>query len=109
MNWSATTAGLSRKTNSPYLWSWTDLYTAGKYVADHVYSRSAVDKQPGCVAILKSLVALDADVAARLGLEPAPEPVPNDLDRIAELLAAATAALGEATAMLKDMQRKEKP
>jgi lysozyme family protein len=58
--------GYLGKCNSPYLWSWTSEYGGGKYVADHVFSRTAVDPQPGCVALLKALAALDADVAARL-------------------------------------------
>lgn len=39
----------------PYLWSWTDQYISGKYIADFMYSTTAVDHQPGCVAILKCL------------------------------------------------------
>src|SRR5262245_53876096 len=58
--------GYLGKCNSPYLWSWTSEYSGGKYVADHVFSRTAVDAQAGCVAILKALAALDAGVAARL-------------------------------------------
>lgn len=40
---------------TPYLWSGTDKYKAGKYVADGKYSPTAVSKQPGCVVLLKSL------------------------------------------------------
>lgn len=42
---------------SPYVWSFTTLYKAGKYVADHVYDEDAVDKQCGTAAMLKALVA----------------------------------------------------
>jgi hypothetical protein len=58
--------GYLNKGNSPYLWSWTDLYHGGKYVADGVYRASAWDTQAGCVAMLKELAALDPSVAARL-------------------------------------------
>jgi lysozyme family protein len=58
--------GYLGKCNSPYLWSWTNEYSGGKYVADHVFSRTAFDVQAGCVAILKALAELDAGVAARL-------------------------------------------
>lgn len=58
--------GYLGKCNSPYLWSWTSEYSGGKYVADHVFSRTAIDVQAGCVAILKVLAELDAGVAARL-------------------------------------------
>ena len=40
---------------SPYLWSYTQFYTKGKYVADGKYDVSAVSKQPGVVAIMKAL------------------------------------------------------
>lgn len=50
--------GYFGKINSPYLWSYTNHYTAGKYIADHVYSSSAVSKQCGAAAILKTLVGM---------------------------------------------------
>lgn len=40
---------------SPYLWSGTTIYTRGKYVADGRFSKSAVDQQLGCAAILKRM------------------------------------------------------
>lgn len=49
------------KSNSPYLWAGTSNYTSGKYVADHVYSASAVDQQSGVMAVLKVLSDLDPD------------------------------------------------
>lgn len=42
--------------NSPYLWSFTDLYIAGKYVEDGKFDSSAIDQQPGCAAIIKMLI-----------------------------------------------------
>jgi lysozyme family protein len=41
--------------SSPYLWSYTDQYSKGKYVADGVWSATAVSKQQGCAAIMKCL------------------------------------------------------
>lgn len=38
---------------SPYIWAGTDQYTSGKYVADGVYSPTAVDTQLGCAGLLK--------------------------------------------------------
>ena len=38
--------------NSPYLWSFTNLYTKGKYVADGKYDSNAVSKQVGVAAVL---------------------------------------------------------
>lgn len=44
-----------KKVPSPYLWSFTQFYTKGKYVADGKYDMNAVSKQPGVVAIMKEL------------------------------------------------------
>ena len=41
---------------SPYLWSYSTIYTSGKYVADGKWSDTAVSKQCGGMAILKHLV-----------------------------------------------------
>lgn len=38
---------------SPYLWSFTNHYKAGKYVKDGVYSATAVSQQLGIAAIIK--------------------------------------------------------
>ncbi|XUM21078.1 hypothetical protein ACRAVF_27330 [Bradyrhizobium oligotrophicum S58] len=47
---------------SPYLWAGTDQYTAGKYVRDGVYDPQAVDRQPGCAGLLKTMMALDQTI-----------------------------------------------
>lgn len=41
--------------NSPYLWSYTDQYRKGKYVADGKFDPEAVSKQCGIVPIMKTL------------------------------------------------------
>lgn len=41
---------------SPYLWSYTQHYVSGKYVADGKYDPKAVSKQPGVAALMKGLV-----------------------------------------------------
>lgn len=43
------------ETPTPYLWSWTNVYTRGKYVADGKWSPTAVSAQCGVVPILKVL------------------------------------------------------
>ena len=63
--------------NTPYLWSGTNLYTRGKYVADGKWDASAVSGQSGAVAILKCIMARDQEVVAVL------EPQPPDLDAVA--------------------------
>lgn len=40
---------------SPYLWSFTNHYVKGKYVADGKFDANAVDKQIGCAPLLKVL------------------------------------------------------
>lgn len=41
---------------SPYLWSYSNLYTKGKYVADGVFDANAVSKQAGVAVILKQVM-----------------------------------------------------
>ena len=47
---------------SPYIWSGTDQYVSGKYVADGKYDPNAIDKQPGCAALLKAMMAIDPSI-----------------------------------------------
>ena len=55
---------------SPYLWSFTAAYVSGRYVADHVWSDTAVSRQCGGMALLRALLA--AGLAEwPLGREPA--------------------------------------
>lgn len=42
---------------SPYLWSYTNHYKSGKYIADGHWSDSAVSQQCGAAAILKKLLS----------------------------------------------------
>jgi lysozyme family protein len=67
----------ARGVPSAYVWSGTDQYTSGKYVADHVYRQSAVDVQEGCAPILKAMMQQDtsivlADVAGQIIVPPKP-------------------------------------
>lgn len=48
--------GYLGKINSPYIWSWTNLYSRGKYVFDGRYSPTARDQQPGVAAMLKGMI-----------------------------------------------------
>ena len=41
--------------NSPYLWSFSNHYTKGKYVADGKYDANAVSKQCGAGVLMKQL------------------------------------------------------
>ena len=43
--------------NTPYLWSFSNHYTRGKFVADNVWDANAVSKQCGAAVMLKALLA----------------------------------------------------
>jgi len=49
-----------RNINAPYVWSFTNHYTRGKYVRDGLFNSDSVDGSPGCFAVYESLVASDA-------------------------------------------------
>ena len=51
-----------RGRTSGYVWSGTDQYAGGKFIADGVWSRGTWDKQVGCVAIAKEIARLDAQI-----------------------------------------------
>jgi lysozyme family protein len=59
---------------SPYLWSYTNNYTKGKFVKDGVYNPDAVSKQCGGMALLRILMAFCDDV--RPDREPRPDDTP---------------------------------
>lgn len=77
----------SKGINSPYLWSFTNNYTKGKYVADGKYDPEAVSKQCGAAAILKKLEELNKTHVTTISKPVEPEPlknntIQNSLDRI---------------------------
>lgn len=56
---------------SPYLWSMTNHYISGKYVADGVWSATARSKQIGAAALLRRLAERGAMEAASFTAHPA--------------------------------------
>lgn len=46
--------------NSPYLWSYSNQYSKGKFVRDNVWDANAVSKQPGAAVLLKAMVEMGA-------------------------------------------------
>lgn len=52
----------ARGVPSPYLWSGTDQYRAGKYVRDGVYDPGRVDRQLGCAALLIAMKRLEPEI-----------------------------------------------
>ena len=47
---------------SPYVWSGTDQYVSGKFIADHVYDPNVVDAQLGCAGLLIAMMKLDPTI-----------------------------------------------
>lgn len=63
---------------SAYVWSGSDQYVSGKYVADHVYRAGTKDVQQGCMPILHAVMELDpsikfADAPGQIKVGPAPQ------------------------------------
>lgn len=50
--------GYYGKINSPYIWSFSNLYTRGKYVSSGKYSATAVSEQCGAAVILRTMIDL---------------------------------------------------
>lgn len=47
--------GLTPPIRSPYLWSFSEYYTAGKFVGDHLFDPHSVSKQCGGAVILREM------------------------------------------------------
>jgi lysozyme family protein len=54
--------------NSPYVWSFSNLYERGKFTVDHGYSASAVSEQCGAAVILREMIDLGyvSDTAVKI-------------------------------------------
>lgn len=52
----------ARGVPSAYVWSGTDQYVSGKYVADHVYRADVKDVQEGCAPILHAMMEIDPSI-----------------------------------------------
>lgn len=67
---------LKRGLPSPYIWSGTDQYKRGKYVADGVFDPNEVDEQLGCAGLLMAMMQLDPSIKFD-GSAPKVSPVPE--------------------------------
>jgi len=67
---------------SPYIWSGTDQYAKGKYIADGLFDSEAVDKQIGCAALLAKLAGAPAQQAPHPAPSPTPQAPPKGLLQI---------------------------
>lgn len=80
--------------NSPYLWSFSNNYQSGKYIADGVFNPSAVDRQCGAMPIIRQIMALDPAANFQVPAIPASLAVPTALaigsrgDRVTQLQSA---------------------
>lgn len=90
--------GYLGKCNSPYLWSYTDQYHGGKYIADHVWSASAWDKQAGCAAVFKALIDVDAEASLLFSAAPRAVVPPDDAKKEASRQARRTQVAGSTMA-----------
>lgn len=70
----------ARGVPSPYLWSGTNRYRAGKYVRDGVYDPGKVDPQLGCAALMLALMELDPEISLA-GAKIAKSPAAGDPER----------------------------
>lgn len=71
---------------SPYIWSGTDQYVKGKYVADGKFSATAVDKQLGCAGLILAMQDLDASISFAgepVGIADLPDEVASDSAAVA--------------------------
>ena len=65
--------------NSPYLWSGSNHYARGKYVADGKWSSTAVSGQSGAMPILRRIMDLDSEAVMTIKLAGAiPPPQSNE-------------------------------
>lgn len=63
---------------SPYVWSGTDQYVRGKYIADGVFDPNVVDKQLGCAGLIMTMATLDTSVVMTVdNTKPTPAPPPQ--------------------------------
>ncbi len=47
---------------SPYVWSGTDQYIKGKYIADGKFDPNVVDKQLGCAGLILAMTQIDPSI-----------------------------------------------
>jgi lysozyme family protein/peptidoglycan hydrolase-like protein with peptidoglycan-binding domain len=67
---------------SPYLWSFSNIYSSGKYVADGRFSAAAVDQQCGAMPALKRIMELDASARLDGVAVVSPPTAPADADAL---------------------------
>lgn len=61
---------------SPYLWSFSNIYTCGKYIADGQWSETAVSDQCGAMVLLHYMISQGEITVPSEGAAPQPEHLP---------------------------------
>lgn len=84
------TGYFSRGKPSPYIWSGTDQYLAGKYVRDGVFDPDEVDKQLGCAGLIMAMMQIDPSIK----FDDSPAATPAGALRDAEWLQSSLNKLG---------------
>lgn len=56
---------------SPYIWSGTDQYVKGKYIADGRFDPDVVDKQLGCAGLILAMMQIDSSIKFEAANKPA--------------------------------------
>jgi lysozyme family protein len=64
-----------RSVRSPYLWSFSNHYVRGKYVADGRFSSTHVDQQCGAIPIVKAIMELDDSARFEANTLPTTKPI----------------------------------
>lgn len=62
---------------SPYLWSFTNHYSRGKYIADGKFDSNAVDQQCGAIPLMKRLIELTGTLPKAPTIPPPITPQPS--------------------------------
>lgn len=60
---------------SAYVWSGSDQYRSGKYIADHVYRAGVIDVQEGCMPLLAAMMVVDPSIQFAPAAEQHPAPL----------------------------------
>ncbi len=69
----------ARGIHTPYLWSYSNHYTRGKYIADHIWDGNAVSGQAGAMPILSRMMVQDLSIAFQAPKPVVPVPPPPDI------------------------------
>lgn len=63
--------------HTPYLWSYSNHYRRGKYIADHVWDPNAVSQQVGAMPLLSRMMMMDPSIILTSALPPPKPTVPT--------------------------------